>query len=47
MRSGASTMMTATGRSSERLTIREAWIRLEAPNPSQPRITVAPAIPAL
>ena len=46
MRSSASTMMIARGRSSERLSSRAVWMWLDAPNPSMPRSTLAPASPA-
>ena len=42
----ASTMITAMGRSWERLSSRAVWIWLVAPKPSMPRSTVAPASPA-
>jgi hypothetical protein len=37
---------TTTGRSSLKLRIRLVWMWLAAPNPSNPRKTVAPASPA-
>ena len=39
-------MTITTGRSSERRRIRVVWMWLEAPKPSMPRTTVAPASPA-
>ena len=46
MRLGSSTMTTRTGRSLHSRITWVEWMQLEAPNPSTPWNTVAPAKPA-